>query len=106
MAGDTGHSTFATTALYRTVAAETAFVIWKLRNSLRIREETITRKRAVNTLHIALFKAAKVDYDLLKLKDNKKLKLTNSDKLIKDKWNGLIARRSTGRLYWIPDDHG
>lgn len=92
--------------LVRLVFIETAFVIWKLRNARRIRDENITVARAVSTLLEALLRAAKVEKALTKLPENENDELRKKLGLFKDKWNGVIETSSTGQIRWIPDDHG
>lgn len=46
---------------YSLVVIETSFVIWKLRNALRIRNEGITKKRAITALCDVILRAAQVE---------------------------------------------
>lgn len=87
------------------VFAETAFVIWKLRNAKRIRGEAITRPRVISTLHDALLRLAKTELAMLKLPELRGRKLKKL-RIHKGKWEGLVRGEDYARLCWIPNDHG
>ena len=88
------------------ILAETAFVIWKLRNAKRIRNESITRKRAISTLHDALLRLAKHDLGMSALPELSVKTKQQKLGLYKGKWEGLVRGSTATRLCWIPNDHG
>jgi hypothetical protein len=96
----------AATRLVKTVRSEAAFVVWKLRNARRIREEVIHPVQARATLRDALLRKAKNDFGVAKLTEKKKGPEDKAPKLLKDTWKGLVYPSSTGRLSWLPSDHG
>lgn len=95
----------ATVHLEKILIAETAFVIWKLRNKQRIEEEVIHPNQARNALRSTLMDRAKTDFATAKLKDLPRRGKKNLKREAVATWDGLIDR-SRGQLHWIPSDYG
>ncbi len=85
---------------------ETSFVIWKLRNALRIRDEVITTRRAIAALHDAILRVAQVELTAFLLPETRGPKLKKSLGLYHGKWNGIFEAAGKRCLHWIPTDHG
>lgn len=88
------------------ITIETAFTIWKLRNAEVIRDEPIDRHRATNSVREAVMGMARMDLAKARLPEQSDtLGDKKPEEVVAAQWSGLIEYHS-GRLRWIPSDHG
>lgn len=93
--------------LVKILVSETAFVIWKCRNALRVREETMTTQKAVASWTHHIFRRAKADYGQALLPEYKAPQFEKRNERIITTWKGLLQMdRSSRLLQWTFRDHG